>query len=73
MKQPLEKLYFEFPHAFNFPALDIKKLAKNIVTFRHNFGYIWLYFGYNFGYLWSYMVNSFIVSLDITVMINILQ
>ena len=29
-----------------------------IVTFRHNFGY---------------MVNSFVVSLDITVMVNILQ
>ena len=48
------KTLFEFPHALNFPALDI----KNIVTFRHNF---------------AYMVNSFIVSLDITVIINILQ
>ena len=49
----------KFPHSFNFPALDIKKLLKNKVTFRLNF---------------AYMVNSFVVSLDITViMINILQ
>ena len=36
MKQLLGKLYFKFPHAFNIPALDIKKLGiagENIVTF----------------------------------------
>ena len=28
MEQLLEKLYFKFPHSYNFPALEIKKLAQ---------------------------------------------
>ena len=43
-----------------FPSLEIKKLifvGKNILTFRHNV---------------TYMVNSFLVSSEVTLMINIL-
>ena len=60
VKQLLVKLNFEFPHAINFFCTWNKEAVScrpNIVTFRHNFAYI---------------VNSFSVSFDITVMINIL-
>ena len=61
MKQLLQRLYFEFPHALNFSYTwhkEARYCRENIVKIRHNFGY---------------MVNSFVVSLDITAMINILQ
>ena len=60
MKQLREKLRFEFLHALNFSCTWNKKtlLSVNIVTLRR--------------YL-AYMVNSFFVSWDITIMINILQ
>ena len=61
LKQLLEKLHSEFLHALNFPCTWNKEAIscrKNIVPLLHNF---------------VYMANSFAISLDITVMINILQ
>ena len=61
MKKLLEKLYFEFQHALNFSCIWHKEASycqRNIVTFWLNL---------------AYMVNLFVVSLDITVTINILQ
>ena len=57
-KQLLEKIYFKFLHALCTWHKEAISYRSNIVTFRHNF---------------AYMVNSFVVSLDITVLINILQ
>ena len=56
----LGKYHFEFLHVFNFSCTWHKKTSScryNIVTFCHNI---------------AYMVNSFLVSLEISVMMNIL-
>ena len=60
MKQLHKKFNFEHLHAFHFSCTWNKETSscrQNIVTFRHNI---------------SYVANSFVFSLDIAVMINIL-
>ena len=60
MKQLLEKFNFELLYAFSFSGTwnkEGRSCQKNIVAFRHNI---------------PYMANSFVFSLDVHVMINIL-
>ena len=61
MKELLQTVYFEFPNALNLSCTWVKKAIScwwNTLTFQHNFAYI---------------VNSFVVSLDVALMVNILQ
>ena len=55
---------FVFPYALSFPLLDIKKLAIEAIIGK----ILW-----RFDIILHIMVSSFVVSLEITVMINILQ